>query len=478
MRMKILYIEDDRKTATLVLDRLAEYGDYETHWCSNCEEALELTTSRFWPIVLLDLEFTNRGAVAGLLQGADLLSIFHDREVTITTKVIIVTRHAELRSMLQWQRLGAHGFLTKPVNIELLSGTIRKAYEAVRLRSVAEDNGLELPPMIGRSRAIEDIRVRSMTYAEQPYPVLITGETGTGKEVLARTIHRMSSNQGGPFRAVSCASLPETLLEAELFGAVAGGYTGATRDRKGLVDEANNGTLLLDDVSDLPKTFQDKLKRLLQFGTYKPVGSSKERKSAARIIATSNRARSELLGEGVFREDFFERFPCKLEIPPLRQRPEDILLLADYFMQRTCLSRQLLPKTFTADAEQVLRTRSWPRNVRELENVVRLSVVVSADSSEITAEALEFSDGPPDVSEPSQGPLFDPAAHEAGDSLFTDQRREIENRLSREAFLWSLRKHRWSVTRAAADLGLSRENFSNSFARLFGVRPSDYRSQE
>ncbi len=265
---------------------------------------------------------------------------------------------------------------------ELSAAKIRRALEpAARNTTVAPNCG-----MIGTSDAVQQALGTIRRVAPRRSTVLITGETGTGKEVAARAIHQLSANSKGRFVAVNCSAIPAPLLEAELFGHVRGAFTGAVQNRVGRFEEARNGTIFLDEVGDLPLDLQAKLLRVLQEHEFQRLGSSETVAMEARIIAATNVNLAHKIREGLFREDLFYRLNVvALPLPPLRARVQDIPALANHFAQRICRAEALRPKTLDYDALEMLMTYAWPGNIRQLENAIETAVVLSDDRAVLTA---------------------------------------------------------------------------------------------
>jgi transcriptional regulator with GAF, ATPase, and Fis domain len=340
---------------------------------------------------------------------------------------------------------------------------LRQALEAIRARDL----------IVGKSAALMGARKRAAEYARTDFPVLITGESGSGKELLAKEIHRLSGRNGGPFLAQNCSCIPDTLLESELFGYEKGAFTGAFKSKHGLFEAANGGTIFLDEIGDMPFPLQAKILRVIQEGEIRPVGSAQSKKVDVRIISATNRdLRNEIAREN-FREDLFYRLNVlPLHVPALRERPEDIALLLDHFLARDALRLGVARKTFSKSALDFLLAYEWPGNVRELENFVKhILVITSADL--ITREDLSnhFVSIPPPAHAPSAGdgmPKQVESKETTGNSgsklSFFDGCSWEE--LERQYISYLLEKNKWRITSAAKEAGVNRSTFDSRMKKL------------
>ncbi|MHC1789875.1 sigma-54-dependent transcriptional regulator [Solidesulfovibrio sp.] len=298
--------------------------------------------------------------------------------------VVLVTAHGDIDSAVLALKAGAYDFLTKPVDSDHLARVIAKGLERAallgenrRLRAAVAacraDSGL-----LGQSPAMRHVKDTIAAVAASDYTVLIRGESGTGKELAARAIHALSRRAGGHFLSVNCPAIPDQILESELFGHVRGAFTGAERDRRGLFVAANGGILVLDEIGDIPMSVQTKLLRVLQEREVRPVGSSKSIPVDVRILASTNQDLEARISDKTFREDLYYRLNVlTLRLPPLRERRDDIPLLATAFLERACREMGLGDKEFTPEGLAALTGRDWPGNVRELFNFVRRLTVFS-----------------------------------------------------------------------------------------------------
>lgn len=354
----------------------------------------------------------------------------------------------------------------------------RQENENQKLKQALEVIRSEETPL-GRSEAFLKMMRLTGDYAKTDFPVLITGESGTGKELIAREIHRMSSRRGKPFLVQNCSAIPDTLLESELFGYEKGAFTGATKDKIGLFEAADEGTIFLDEIGDMPAHLQARILRVLQNNEIKPLGSAKTRRIDVRIVSATNKDLREAILQGLFREDLFYRLNVlPLHLPPLRERTEDIPFLLDHFMRREALKMGRPLKKFSSEALERLLGYYWKGNIRELENFVK-HIVVIARGELIAEEDLPVhfvSDGgggqapepapeaPAESAEPGRAAAADPA--QAAGSAFDGYSWE---ELERAYVLHLLEKNRWHITRAAREAGLNRSTFDSRMKKL-GIR--------
>jgi two-component system response regulator FlrC len=374
---KILLV-DDEPGMQRYIRTLLELDNYKVETASTGEEALERLQKGLQPdLVLLDV----------LMPGIDGLETLEKiRQLQPNTKVVMLSCVSDTRKVVQAIRQGATDYLTKPFQKQELDTVIQQCLDSRRVvvpgevEEVADDTFF-----IAASAAMRRIRSQAALVANVDIPVLLLGESGTGKEVLARYIHTHSKRHAGPFVAVNCAAIPEQMLEALLFGYEKGAFTGAQARSVGKFVQANGGTLLLDEVTEMDLSLQAKLLRVLQEREVEPLGASKPLPLDVRVIATSNRDLEQAVREGEFREDLFYRlsvFPLK--IPPLRERAGDLPALARRFVE----ARSARPRPLSAEAVARLAAHGWPGNVRELENVMQRALLLSEGEPQIEAHHL------------------------------------------------------------------------------------------
>jgi len=370
----VLVIDDDESLRVAIAKILRKEG-YRVVPAAAGREGLACLAAEPVDVVLTDLKMDG-------LDGLDVLRAA--RRAAPFTQVVLITAHGTVADAVAAMKDGAYDFLVKPVERPELLATVQRACERRRLEvenralraRVGEEEGC--PPIIGNSPKMCAIRQTVLRVAASAATVLIEGETGTGKEVIARTLHAHSSCRNGSFVVVNCAALPETLMEAELFGHERGAFTGAEAQRKGRFELANGGSIFLDEVGEMEPSAQAKLLRVLQSGEFERLGGAETLHTNVRTIAASNRDLRTAVEDGSFREDLFYRLSViRLTVPPLRVRRQDIPLLAHHFLGIYGQKNGKPALRFAPDALEVLRQYSWPGNVRELENAVEAAVVMT-----------------------------------------------------------------------------------------------------
>jgi two-component system response regulator GlrR len=377
---KILLVDDDPGLLRLLSIRLRAEG-YEVEAVESAHKALAIL-NRFTPdLVITDLRMDK-------MDGIGLLKELQTRSPGL--RVVIITAHGTIPDAVVATQSGAFGFLTKPIDKDELMQTVQKAIKVSGSVEVEEDWSAEI---ITRNQAMKEILNQAKMVAATDARVLINGESGTGKELLARAIHNASPRHEQPFVAINCSAMAENLLESELFGHEKGAFTGATRSHKGLFQAAEGGTLLLDEIGDMPMRLQVKLLRVLQEHQVRPVGSTDAIDVDVRVISATHRDLQELMGEGKFREDLYYRLNVvNIKIPTLDQRREDIPLLVAHFLQQIAREAGQERKVYAPEAVEMLVTAEWPGNIRQLYNVVRQNVALSR-SPVISAELVQQSLG-------------------------------------------------------------------------------------
>lgn len=387
-RVRVLVV-DDEPALRQMLEILLRRAGFDVTLAVGYKEALERLNQVRFPVVVTDLVMPDGS-------GLDLLTAAKRRDPS--TEVLLMTAHSTVDNAIAAMAAGAYGFLTKPFDPDQLQALVHKAIEKHAL--VAENArlraqvGISTSGLIGKSRAMRRVLDLVARVADTKTTILITGESGTGKERVARAIHEASSRREQPFLVVNCGALPENLMESELFGHEKGAFTGATARHQGLFREADGGTLMLDEVGELPLSLQVKLLRVLQERKVRPVGASHEIAVDVRVLAATNRNIEEAVKEGTFRQDLYYRLNViRFELPPLRERREDIAAMADQFVRRYALEMQKDVVGLTPDALRALERYSFPGNVRELENILERAVALAG------ARTIGLSDLPEDVSE-------------------------------------------------------------------------------
>ncbi|NPA48584.1 MAG: sigma-54-dependent Fis family transcriptional regulator [Thermodesulfobacteria bacterium] len=385
-KARILLVEDDEAQAKILANYL-EHKGFEVDSTFGAKEALQKIEKESFDLILLDWRLPDE-------DGLTLLPKI--KEKSPFTQVIMLTAFATVERAVEAIKKGAYHYLTKPVNLEELLLVIEKALKESRLERevellrarLEELSPPETPEIIAQSSYMKEILHLAAKVAKTDATVLILGESGTGKEILANLIYQLSPRKDKPFLKVNCAAIPEGLLESELFGYEKGAFTGADKAKPGLFELAHQGTLFLDEIGDLPLPLQAKLLRVLQDGTIRRVGGLKEMQIDVRIIAATNKDLEEMVKEGSFREDLFWRLNVfTLRIPPLRERKEDILPLAEAFLKKFAQKHGKEIRGFSREALEALFSYHFPGNVRELENIIERAVIL-AENEIITKEDL------------------------------------------------------------------------------------------
>jgi DNA-binding NtrC family response regulator len=373
----ILLVDDEAKILHALAGALREEG-HEVVATTNPREAQKLLARRMVDLLIVDNLMPE-------LTGLDLI-----RELSAGTppadrpQILLMTAHATVESAIEAMKLGAVDYLQKPFEIDELLVVVRRALEHQRLHThhryllSERDEEFNHYGIVGRSRRMQDVIHTAELVAQSKSTVLITGETGTGKELVARAIHDRSAQREMPLIKVNCAAIPETLLESELFGHVRGAFTGATANKKGKFALADGGTIFLDEIGTMSHALQGKLLRVLQEREFEPLGAERSQKVDVRVIAATNRDIRQLVSEGKFQEDVYYRLNViPISIPPLRERKEDIPVLVDHFIRKHAQRAGKRVDGIEDEALTALQAYDWPGNVRELENTLERAVVLS-----------------------------------------------------------------------------------------------------
>jgi DNA-binding NtrC family response regulator len=448
----ILIIDDDialRKT----LSRLLIKDGYEIAEAGEYKEAVSRLETTIYNLILTDLRLDT---------GSGLKILEVSKRLHPETEVIIMTAFASVQSAVEAIQNGAADYITKPFKNEELLFKVNRALERIDLRNeirylrqeVANRFGFD--NIIGNSKAIDDLKKIVSRIADTDIAVLITGDSGTGKELLAKVIHHHSPRRDKPFVPINCSAIPENLLESELFGHVRGAFTSAVTNKRGLCEEADRGTLFLDEVGDLPFSIQAKLLRVLQEKEIRPVGGNTTRTIDVRVIAATNADLSRKVRAGEFREDLFYRLNVMpIHIPPLRERPEDIPVLTEYFLRRIRKEYDRSSVSLSADSLEVLLKHDWRGNVRELENTLRRAVALSG-GEQIKYEDIVFIS--PRETKPR---LSSPPPR--GRSLLENQKQQI---------LKMLEENNWNYSLTANQLGIGRTTLWRKVKRFNLKQPA------
>jgi DNA-binding NtrC family response regulator len=383
---KIIVLEDDmivRKN----LEQQLRQRRYDVAAASTIADAQELLGKDNWDLIFVDIRLPDG-------EGTDLLKQIQSRPVK--PLVVMITGFGSVESAVTCMRDGAFDYIIKPFSSDTIEVTLKKAEDFTRLVKVnqylSHDEGDEAGyELLGRSPGMENLRQLIRKVARTQATVLIQGESGTGKELVARAIYRESPRASAPFIRVNCAAIPENLIESEFFGHEKGSFTGAMNKREGRFELAHGGTILLDEVSEVSSQVQAKLLRVLQERELERVGGNRTIKVDVRVIATTNRNLEQSVEKKEFRQDLFFRLNVvPIQVPPLRERIEDVPYLADQFMQRMARKHGVRVAGISAECHGTLRAHSWPGNVRELQNVIERAVILCPDGHELQSEHLGF----------------------------------------------------------------------------------------
>ena len=377
-RGRILVVDDDREMCSFLAEILGEEG-YIVDAVQDGTAALDLFTRNHFDLVITDLKMPR-------MTGTELLRRL--KEIDPECLVLLLTAFGTIDSAVDAMRAGAFHYLTKPFHTDEMLIQVERAMERRTLREELKRLRTEvrardrLHNIIGQSEAMQKVFETVTQVSDLFANVLITGESGTGKELIARAIHFNSSRATGPFVAVNCAAIPETLLESELFGYVRGAFTDAKKDRRGLFQEATGGILFLDEISEIPLNLQAKLLRALEDKEIRPLGANQAEKVDTRVLSASNRILDDMVRQGTFRPDLYYRLNViRIELPPLRERSEDIAVLVDHFIRKFSDSARRKVTGIQEEALTALKNYSWPGNIRELEHTIERAVLLGRGST-------------------------------------------------------------------------------------------------
>ena len=371
---KVLVVDDDLEMCGMLFDVLKEEG-FSVITTGDSLEAAKILKKEEFDVIVTDLKMKG-------LKGLDLLE--EANKVAPMTPVIIITAFGTIESAIKAIKMGAYDYITKPFQMDEIVLTVKKALEnrllkkeVIRLRKEVESR-YDFHHLIGKSPSMQKIYDLIERISDTSSNVLITGESGTGKELVAKAIHYNGVRKEGRFIALNCAAIPETLLESELFGYKKGAFTDAKSDKKGLIFEANEGTLFLDEITEMPLTLQAKLLRVIEEREVRPLGETNSYPFDVRIISTSNRDIGSSIQQGRFREDLYYRLKViDIEMPPLRERREDIPILVQHFIHKFSKELKKGVSGVSEEALKILLNYSWPGNVRELENIIQRAITLS-----------------------------------------------------------------------------------------------------
>ena len=442
---RILIIDDETSIRSTLAGILEDEG-HRTVACESGEEGLAQLSRDDFDLVILDL----------WLPGIDGMMVLERIRSAASVPVIVISGHGNVETAVKATRLGAFDFLEKPLSLERVLLTVNHAIAERKLREQVKDLRRQVvfdEVLIGESEAMKHLEQQVRSAAPSATRVLITGENGSGKEIVARMMHRLSPRADQPFVDVNCAAIPEELIESELFGHRRGAFTGATDERKGKFELADGGTLFLDEIGDMSLKTQAKVLRVLQEQTFQKVGGQHAIKVDVRVIAATNKDLEAEIGRGNFRDDLFYRLNViPIEVPPLRVRGDDIVLLADHFLRRFAAESGTARKRLSPTAAAKLKGYRWPGNVRELRNVIeRLAILLPNEV--IEAEDIHLAQ------------RAEPAPEISPNLPLKDARDEFE----KQYILSRLREFGGNVSRTAEALGVERSNLYRKL-NAYGIR--------
>lgn len=458
-----ILVVDDEKSVLNLLDRiLKSEGCKKVHLADSAERALEILDREKITVVLTDVRMPG-------MDGVELLEKIKEKDPSIV--VIIITAHGSIDLAVDCIKKGAYDLVTKPFGSEIVTMTIEKALNERRMKDEIYDLRMSVTKradfmdFVGVSEPMQRIYEKIKAVAPTDATVLITGESGTGKELATKAIHEMSTRKEMPLVSVSCPNLPTQMLESELFGHVKGAFTDAYKDKKGLFEKADKGTIFLDEIGDITPEVQVKLLRVLQEGEILPLGSERVKRLDVRVVTSTNKDLAEKVKKGAFREDLFYRINViNIHMPPLRKRLDDLMRLSSYFiaMYSAKLSKPI--KGLTPGALDSLKERSWDGNVRELMNTIYNCVVFAK------GDLIEVSDLADTGVESSnhQGK----SVNFSGES-FKDSRDNLLTRFESDFVREALVKADGNISKAARESGLSRQSLQH-LMKKYGIKTSDF----
>lgn len=442
--MKTILIIDDEESIRFSLDGILQDEGFRPVFAATGEEGLEKIREENPDLVLLDIWMPG-------MDGLEMLR--RAKEQWPDLLVVMMSGHGTIETAVKALKMGAYDFIEKPLALEKVLLCIQNALKMGQL--LEENRNLKARiakdyEMIGDSPPINDLKQQIAIAAPTNGWVLITGENGTGKELVARAIHNLSNRRDKPFVEVNCAAIPEDLIESELFGHEKGAFTGATTQRKGKFDLANEGTLFLDEIGDMSLKTQAKVLRILQERKFERVGGTRTIEVDVRVIAATNKNLEEQIQKGNFREDLFYRLNVlPFHVPPLRERKEDIAALVRHFLAHFSRQESREDKTLTPEAMKALQNYPWPGNVRELKNLIE-RLVIMTPRNEIGLDNL-----PANFTARQNGSLL-PA--QAGAALEASNFKEAKEEFEREYILRKLQENEWNISRTAEEIDLERSN--------------------
>ncbi len=456
MSASILVVDDEESILTS-LSSILQDEDYEVAVAKSGAEALRVYTMDPPDLMLLDIWMPE-------MDGMETLR--RVRELVPTAQVMMMSGHGSIETAVKAIKLGAYDYIEKPLSLENVTLRVKHALDQYRLEQ--ENRTLRTTvqrkfELVGQSPVMQQLRQLIETAGPTNSRVLIGGENGTGKELVARAIHQQSTRAGRPFVAVNCAAIPETLIESELFGHEKGSFTGATSMKRGQFEQADGGTLFLDEIADMSLSTQAKVLRALQEQQFTRVGGTKLLKVDVRVLAASNKDLLKEIEKGTFREDLFYRLNVvPIIVPPLRERREDIPLLIRHFMKVHAEEQGLRMKEISTEAMAVFQQYDWPGNIRELRNLIeRLMIMAPGPVIDPAQAGLSLQARPVGPTSQPTAPAVNPLFTQSYDSL-----RDARNAFEKEYIARKLREHRWNISRTAEDLKIERSHLHRKIKML------------
>ncbi len=454
----LILVADDEADIRASLRRVLEYERMRVAEASSGEDCLAQVERASPDAVLLDIKMPR-------MDGLETLAEIRRRDPDLP--VIVISGHGTISTAVEATKLGAFDFMEKPLERDRVLLVLRNALERRRLQEENRDLRVSFEErfrMVGGSAALRRVHEAIARAAPTKASVLVTGESGTGKELVARAIHRNSPRSGKPFVKVNCAAIPEDLIESELFGHEKGSFTGAVRDQVGKFVQADGGTILLDEIGDMSLKTQSKVLRVLQDGEVEPVGAARSLTVDVRVIAATNKNLPEEIRAGRFREDLYFRLNVvPIELPPLRERPEDVPLLVEHFAATFCRENNYRPKIFAPDALEALASRPWRGNVRELRNAVERLIIMTP------GDRIRAADIPAGLGLPLEGR----AAGAAGPVLGLPHQgltlQAFKDAAEKAFLLAKLREHDWNIAATAKAVDTPRSNLYKKL-EAYGIR--------
>ena len=444
--MKSILVIDDEKEICESINMILEYEDYDVDYTTDVELGLKKLEYNNYDALLLDIQMPK-------MTGFEVLNWLKEKNIELS--VIIISAYGNLENAIKATKLGAFDFIEKPIDRDKLLISIRNAVGKINLikeNKKLKENIAQDEIIIGESEAIKSVLEIIDRVATTESRILITGENGTGKELVAKAIHKKSNRSNKNLIEVNCAAIPNELIESELFGHEKGSFTGAVQKRIGKFEQANGSTLFLDEVGDMSLQAQAKVLRAIEDGVIARVGGANKIKVDVRIVAATNKDLRKEIKEGNFREDLFHRLNViPIKVPPLRERKEDIPLLVNYFTKKICKANKFTPKIFTDDALNILQDYNWSGNVRELRNIIE-RIIIMIPHNEITKKDVY---------------AMLPHLEQKKDDLINtaDSFQEFKEKAERAFIIKQLESNNWNISKTAEALDIQRSHLYNKMKK-------------